>query len=65
MYLDASSVSRPVSIEHMLRTARYALPGLVASDDELAELIARELVQEGCDVDFDRAEDAAPRARRN
>lgn len=52
-YLGSRTTLRPVSIDRMLRTARYALPDLVASDDELAELIARELVHEGCDVDFD------------
>lgn len=52
-YLDSRTVQRPVSIDRMLRTARYAIPELVVSDDELAELIARELIHEGCDVDFD------------
>lgn len=54
-YLGSRTIQRPVSIDRMLRTARYAIPELVASDDELAEFIARELIHEGCDIDFDRA----------
>jgi hypothetical protein len=52
-YLGSRTIQRPVSIDRMLRTARRALPDLVVSDDELAELIARELIHEGADVDFD------------
>jgi hypothetical protein len=52
-YLGSRTIQRPVSIDRMLRTARYAVPDLVVSDDELAELIARELIHEGADVDFD------------
>lgn len=52
-YLGAGTEDRPVSIDRVLRTARQTAPDLPVSDEELAELIARELIQEGCDVDFD------------
>lgn len=53
-YLSSRTTQRPVSITRMMRTTRYAIPDLLVSDDELAELIARELISEGSDVDFDR-----------
>lgn len=56
-YLGSRTIQRPVSIDRMLRTARYAVPDLVGSDDELAEFIARQLIHEGADVDFDHVTD--------
>ncbi|WEX08280.1 hypothetical protein [Chelativorans sp. AA-79] len=53
----------PISISEMVRRSQYALPGLNISENELADLIAREIITLGGNVSFDwrPAQDAASR----
>jgi hypothetical protein len=53
-YLERRQSDRPISIADMIRRTRIALPDIHLSDDELEQVIAREIVRCGGDIAFDR-----------
>jgi hypothetical protein len=55
-YMERRRTQRPVSIKTMLKRTRYAMPELTASDEELAEMIAEQIILNGGNVDFDGKE---------
>jgi len=52
-YLTTGDRSTPISIFATMRAMRGTLPDLDISDDELAEMIAKEVVASGASVVFD------------
>lgn len=55
-FMERRTSRRPVSITMMLKRTRYAMPELAVSDEELAEIIAEQIIINGGDVDFDGKE---------
>lgn len=51
--MERRTTRRPISISTMVQRARYAMPELAVSDEELAAMIAEQIVANGGDVDFD------------
>ena len=51
-YTQSRSCERPVSVNALLRAARYAIPDMPFSDEELTTLIARQLIDASCNVEF-------------
>lgn len=55
-YMERRNTRRPISISTMVKRTRYAMPELTVSDEELAAMIAEQIVLNGGDVDFDTRE---------
>ncbi len=53
-YLEHRQSDRLVSIADMIRRTRIAMPDINLSDDELEQVIAREVVKYGGCIAFDR-----------
>ena len=52
-YTQSRSGNHPVSVNALMRAARYAIPDMPFSDKELSNLIARQLVDANCNIEFD------------
>lgn len=44
---------RPVSVKKLVRATSYLMPEMKLSESELAEALARKLIDLGCNIDFD------------
>lgn len=66
-YVKTRDRNRPVSVARLASAARSLMPGVAIADGELVDLIARELVMAGANVDFDsrRTDSSAPPAFRS
>lgn len=60
-YLSQTDRSRPISVAGIVRAARSVMPDAGVGERELAELVSRELVLAGVNVDFDGWPPAATR----
>ncbi|HET9961622.1 MAG TPA: hypothetical protein VFQ34_04760 [Nitrospiraceae bacterium] len=45
--------SRPISLALLVKATRSVEPNIPLSDEELANLLAQELIHHGCAIDFD------------
>ncbi|HEU4985551.1 MAG TPA: hypothetical protein VFT89_00655 [Rhizobiaceae bacterium] len=52
-FVQSRKKQRPVSISAMLRATRYLAPNLPYTDAVLADLLAKELIHQGCAIEFD------------
>lgn len=59
-FVSQRNTDQPVSIARLIRAARAAVPDLDLSDVTLSDLVARELVRCGADIDFDYGWPSAP-----
>jgi hypothetical protein len=62
-YVEWRGRSRPVSLQRIVKASRYLMPEIEMPQNELANLIAGDLVAMGCDIEFDLANEEAPPAK--
>ena len=60
-YVEWRGRSRPVSLQRIVKASRYLMPEIEMPQKQLANLIAGDLVAMGCDIEFDLADEEAPR----
>jgi hypothetical protein len=58
-YVSRADRNRPISVARLARAARAVMPDVAVGERELTELITRELVMAGANVDFDARAAAA------
>lgn len=59
-FIRDRSASRPIPLALLVKATRSMEPNIPISDQELANLLAQELIYQGCAIDFDIREAFSP-----